>query len=100
MTFHILVSNFSWIIYLSFTDSCSQCPEIEIYHNSSSGKDPYHLDIYGRYKKQNETINNRVYYLKGEFVVFYDGRGHWFVGLESELHDQVNKGIGITASLQ
>ena len=64
----------------------------------SSGKDPYHLDIYGRYKKQNETINNRVYYLKGEFVVFYDGRGHWFVGLESEIHYQVTKGI--TASLR
>ena len=56
------------------------------------------MDIYGRYKKQNETINNRVYYLKGEFVVFYDGRGHWFVGLESEIHYQVTKGI--TASLR
>ena len=69
-----------------------QCPEIEVYHNSSIGKDPYHLDVYGRYKKHFETLNRRVYYLKGQFAVFYDGRGHWFVGLENEIHNQVAKG--------
>ena len=57
------------------------------------------MDIYGHYKKQSEIINRRVYYVKGQFAVFYDGRGHWFVGLESEIHNQITKGTKIVSSL-
>ena len=76
----VIVRNYGNSYLISLTIGCTQCQsDIEVY-NDSDEEYTHAPGIYGIYKVQNYLVNDRVYFKKGAYGIFWDGNDDWYIG--------------------
>ena len=75
------------ILNKNFTEPCTDCPKewgIEVFYDTTIRKYTYAPGIYGHYQLQDEEVNKRVYFKKGnDFAIWWNGDDKWIIGLDS-----------------
>ena len=82
---------------LNLTVPCEVCPKgtgIEVFYKTPTREYTHAPEIYGHYQLQNEIVNGRVYFKKGDRArswftkkgdqaIWWNGNDKWMVGLDS-----------------
>ena len=59
--------------------SCETCKKgVEVYFGTD--KQEYSRNIYGHYAIQPQLVNDRAYFKKGDYSIWWDGEDCWMIG--------------------